>query len=176
MVQWLGPGIWWRLSCLTSLLRAFLLLFKGEEQDCLFFKPLISPNLMENMFKLYLKPKAPEKLGNFFLNLCFMQKNTIAFLMKLRSLKYYSLFSSYARAQGLLLMFPPNSTLNIGFCFCKFLLSLFLIHSLPYRKYFVYVSAVAKRRLLSSFCQRPLQQIKNKRTVYIFEILYLFYK
>lgn len=78
----LGPSVCWGLHCFTFLFRALLLLFNGIEQACLFLKYFISLYLIGNMYKICLKPKAPEKLGNFFLNLCVRQKNSIASLIK----------------------------------------------------------------------------------------------
>lgn len=48
------------------------------------FQHFVSLNLIENSYGIYLKLKTQEKSENFFLNLCFMQKNTTTFLIKLK--------------------------------------------------------------------------------------------
>lgn len=70
-------GLWLRARCLlgvdfycfTSPLEPLLLLFKGAEQDCLFFEHILSLNLVGRLYQIDLNPKAPEKLGNFFSSL-----------------------------------------------------------------------------------------------------------
>lgn len=128
------------LTVLLLCLEPFYCFLMGQSKIA-FFPPnvyFISLNLVENMYEIYLKPKAPEMLGNFFLNLCFMQKNATISLIKVRSLKHCSLISFLFKSRGITSYVPIKLHIKhwIFSLYNSFKVCLIYLSS-PFLKYFV---------------------------------------
>lgn len=161
------------LTVLLLCLEPFDCFLMGQSKIAFFLPDMyfISLNLVENMYKIYLKPKAPEMLGNFFLNLCFMRKNATISLIKVRSLKHCSLFLFLFKSRGI------TSYVPIKFHIEHWILSLYnsfkvcLIYlSSPFLKYFVCFSSSPGYllELFAKFFFLSRKFKKKKKDRYIF--------